>query len=429
MLNRRDLMMTGVAAGATFFVPGLRAQQSGPSATVATRKIVVPVDHENLRAGSFRLDALVVDGKIDPRRPTVFIVGDGQQFYIRASEMPRFRALLGPNVNIVGIAGRGFSAKLLERLGSPQSPGANWELGYQLLKDAQWTADIDAVRASLLGPKAKISIFGVSGGGFLLHAFMTRYGRHVSSAYSEVAALPPIEGALRLQHDHFWSDLPDEQRKALWAALQARPDQRTYYAQLLQRQNYFVPLEGLAKARADLIDAIARDSEAALSKAAADYQVDALRQMMGNGAAWPIRVREYEFIWPVLANGIAWKSSQFRPDVEVSEMWAEPLLRLNAEGRIPAPTFNSGPLNDLTAEVLIVCGRYDHISDYREQIAIAGHYRNSRLLILDDDHILHNWKAMPNARIELLRGWVAGLRSQAFETALAKTAPLIWHEA
>jgi len=376
----------------------------------------------------FPLKLLIVGGSINPAFPTIFIIGDGQQFYIRPSEMPRFRTIFGPDVNIVGIAGRGFEPAIAAKLGSPDGPAADWELAYRLLNDGQWTADIDTARVRLLGANKKIWIFGVSGGGYLLHAYMSRYGKNVASAYSEVAALPPVEAALRLQHDRFWSELPEEQRKALWPALVARPDQRTFYAQLLQRQNYFVTLDRLTQARADLIMAIAHDDQAVLTKAAADYQVDGIRQMMHGPSGWAIRVREYEFIAPVLALGSDWKATQFRPDVEVSEDAAQPLLRLQAARRIPAPALDLGRLNDLVAEVLIVCGRYDHISDYREQISIAGHYRNSQLLILDDDHILHNWKAIPGAREQVLRGWVAGLQSPAFKSALAKTAPLIWRE-
>ncbi len=429
MLNRRKLIGSALGATSMALLPKLHAQEAPAGSNVVVRKVSVPFDHLDPRSGTFALDVLVVGGTIDRSLPTIFIIGDGQQFYVRAAEMPRFRGIFGPTVNIVGIAGRGFAPALAAKLGSPDSPTADWEQAYRLLNDAQWTADIDAARIQLLGADKKIHIFGVSGGGYLLHAFMTQYGKAVATAYSEVAALPPIEGALNLQHDRFWAELADDQRAQLAGALVARPDRRPFYAQLLQRQNYFVTLEGLTAARSELITAIARDDQAVLRKAATDYQVDGVQRMLSTGTGWAIRVREYEFAWPVLKAGTAWKANSFRPDIEVSEFAAAPLLRLNAAGRIPPPMFDLASLNDLTAEVLIVCGRYDHISDYREQIAISGRYRNSRLLILDDDHILHNWKAIPDARKTLLRGWVAGLKTKAFEAALAPTAPLIWREA
>jgi len=430
MPNRRTFIHA-LAASAAFLQPAMaRAQAETGRATtpVATvHKIAVPLDHRAPNGPTFPPDYLVVDGPIDPGKATVFIVGDGQQFYIRPDALPAFRQIFGENVNIVGIPGRGFAKPLLERLGDPTTPTVDWEQGWRLLQFRQWTADIDRVRTELLGKDGKILIFGTSGGGYLLHTYMADFGHHVHGAYSEVAALPQLEASLHLRHDRFWEELDDADRKTLWGAITAHPERRTFYAQLLQRQNYFVDLKGLAAARRELIAALARSDEVVLKKASADYQVDALMQMMASPSAWPIRVREYEFIAPILTE-TSWRAREFRPDVEVSEMWAKPLLDLRAKGELPMPAFDLGKLNELAAEMLIVCGRHDHISDYREQIAIAGHYRNSRLLILDDDHVLHKWKAAKGARDALLRAWVRGFRDPSFAQAMAATQPLIWRE-
>ncbi|MDE1146789.1 MAG: alpha/beta fold hydrolase [Azospirillaceae bacterium] len=415
-----------LAASAALFPAAARSQPAvSPAATI--RSIAVPVDHDAPSGPTFPLECLIVDGRIDPRWPTVFLIGDGQQFYIRADTLSSFRQTFGAHVNIVGIAGRGFATPLLDRLGDPAAATADWARGWRWLQFRQWTADIDRVRVELLGLDGKILLFGTSGGGYLLHTYMADYGRHVRGAYSEVAVLPQLEAALHLRHDKFWEELDDADRKTLWTAIRAHPDKRSFYAQILQRQNYFVDLAGLAAARGALIAAIGRDDQAVLAKASADYQVDALAQMMASPAAWPIRVREYEFVAPILTD-TRWKGTEFRPDVEVSEMWARPLLDLQAQGRLPAPIFDLTKLNDLTAEMLIVCGRHDHISDYREQIAIASRYRDSRLLILDDDHILHKWKALKGARDALLQAWTRGFGDPAFPRAIETIQPLVWHE-
>jgi len=422
MFTRR-LVLQGLATSALLPAVG---HADTPAETASIRQVEVPVDHSAPDKAGFPLDVLVL-GRMEPRRPTVFLVGDGQQFYIQPDQMPKFRALFGDGVNIVGIAGRGFAKPLLDRLGDPAAPGADWALAWTLLNFRQWTADIDRVRVSLLGSDGRVFLFGTSGGAYLLHTYLAEYGGHVRGVYSEVAPLPQLEAELHLRHDKFWDELDEADRKTLWSAIAAHPEKRTLYAQLLQRQNYFVDLNALSSARHDLIGAMARDDEAVLKTAATDYQVDALAQMMSSANAWPIRVREYEFVAPVLKD-LGWKTRTFRPDVEVSEMWARPLLDLRERNALPMPVFDLARLNAVTAEVLIVCGRYDHISDYREQIAIAGRYRNSRLLILDDDHLLHRLKAAGGLREALLRAWPLGFGDPAFTAAVSALQPLVWQE-
>src|ERR1700749_128507 len=300
MFTRKQFLECLAASFAT--LPIAAAADTAPP-KAAVRKIRGAVDHAKPGVPHFYLDCLIFDDKIEPKWPTVFVIGDGQQFYVVPEQMPKLRPLFGDNVNIIGIAGRGFSQPLLNRLGDPNSANADWLTGYQLLQDRQWTGDIDAARVQLLGRDAKINIFGVSGGGFLVHAYMIRYGRNVRAAYSEVFPLPPIERSLGLQHDKFWQELDDADRNALRQALATHPENRRLSANLFHRQTSFVDLNALAAARRDLIATIARDDLKALDKLSADYQVDALAQMAKTSAAWPIRVREYEFIQPVLAAG------------------------------------------------------------------------------------------------------------------------------
>ena len=426
MLNRQQFVRGIGSTALLSHVPGWAADAAAEPPNATARTVPVPIDHDAVHRGTFPLEYLVA-GEIAPKKPTVLVIADGQQFSVRADAMPGFRKLFGDDVNIVGIPGRGSAKPLLDLLGDPAASAADWILAYRLLRYRQWVADIDAVRSSVLGKNAKILIFGTSGGAFLLHTYMAAFGKNVRAAYSEVAALPPMEAEIGLQHDKFWQELDEDDRKLLWSAITAHPGNRTLYAQLFQRQNYFVELDGLKDARHDLIAAIAKDDQAVIEKASVDYQVDAVIRMMSTTAAWSIRVREFEFVWPILGDR-EWKKTEFRPDVEVSDLLAKPLLDLQAGGKITAPTFDLRPLNDVSAEVLVVCGRYDHISDYREEIAIAEHYRNHLLLILDDDHMMHDFKAIPDARPSLVQAWTKGLHDPSFADALKKIEPIRWRE-
>src|ERR1700678_2380273 len=210
MLRRRDLLAGGVAVFA-----GAAAPAAQP------RSLLVPFDHFAPASGSFALPYLV-DGDIDRTRPTIVIVGDGQQFYIRPDKLPDFRGLFGPNVNIVGLPGRSFAPELQAHLGAASR--GDWAQVYALLRYAQWSADIDALRSGLLGADGAILLYGASGGGRLVHEHLTRAG-HVVRGYTEAAVFPALDAEIGLLHDHFWSELSAEEQGQLSRAIAARPDQ------------------------------------------------------------------------------------------------------------------------------------------------------------------------------------------------------------
>lgn len=421
MLTRQRLLRGLLAGGVAWPSIGLGATP----AAVARASVRVPLDHAAPRGPDVEVDYLTV-GAFDRRRPTVFVVADGQQFYVREDVAAGFPALFGEAVNIVGLPGRGGSKSVLAALDRPG--GVDWRQAYEVLRYRQWTADIDAVRRALLGDDGEIMIYGVSGGGRLAHEHLTQYAATASRCYSESAVFTPLEAESGLQHDRFWSDLPERERSVLRAALAARPDQSDLYAQLLQRQNFFVEAQALDAARGALIDAIGADDQARLRAAATAYQVDALAGMMATPAAWPIRVRQYEFVAPLLGADADDPVEPFRPDILVSAMWARPLLALRRSGAIASPEVDLRALHDARTEVTVVAGRHDHTCDYRAQIALASHYPNHRLILLDDDHLMRRLKTLPGARAALLRGWTRGFDDPGYQAAVAGLAPIRWRE-
>ena len=249
MLYRRQFL-GGALAAPLVFNNALRAMADTAS-TAKTRTIQVPIDHAAPAGPGFPLDYLVLDD-FAPAKPTVFVVGDGQQFYVREDVLPSFRGLFGPDVNIVGIGGRGSSRVLQEGFGNPSDQ--SWIAAYKALQYSQWLADIDAIRIDLLGKDGKICIYGVSGGGQLAHTYLAAYGANVRYAYTESAVFPTLEAEIGLQHDQFWHEITPNERKRLWDVLSAHPEKREFYAQLLQRQNFFVDLKVLPQERLKLIE-------------------------------------------------------------------------------------------------------------------------------------------------------------------------------
>lgn len=420
-MNRRRFIgvtLSGVAAAV------LHSSARSDEPTASTRTVGVPLDHAEPDGRRIELSYLVVDA-LEPKRPTVFVVADGQQFYVRPDVLPTYRALFGGSVNIVGIAGRGTCGELLAELGDPAS--GDWAKAYRLLQFRQWTADIDAIRRELLGREGRAMIYGVSGGGQLAHQYLATYGHSVSQCYTEAAVFSLLEARLGLQHDRFWSEIEDDERDWLRKALAARPERRELYAQLLQRQNFFIEPDALPAARRALIAAIRDEDEPALDRAAEEFQVHALNRMMSSPASWAIRVRQYEFVQPLAAVQLR-SPDELRPDIENSIMWARPLLELHERGEIGVPDVDMRAWHSVEAEVTVVAGRYDHTCDYRSQIALASHYPNHCLLLLNDDHRMQRWKKSAGTREALLQAWPHGFAHASFKAALAKIEPLRWRE-
>lgn len=422
-VHRRQLVQI---LGAGALISAWPKGASAAPADRATTKIYkAPLDHSKPGGMPIGIPYIVV-GKFDPSRRTVFILADGQQFYIREDVLGTYRSVFGPDVNVVGLGGRGSSKDLISHLGSPAS--ADWVAVYEALRYEQWVHDVDLLRKQLVGPDHKILLYGVSGGGRLVHEYMTLHGSSVASLYTGSTVFQPLEAEFGLQADRFWRDLPVSEKRSLEASLSARPEHRDFYAWLLQRQNFFVRLEDLAAERRKLIAAIAADDRSALQDYAKRYQVAALQDLMKTPEAFRIGVREYEFIYPLLENGR--EPSEFLPDQIVSAMTARPLLELRAAGKIPAPFVDLRKLHSSEAEALLVAGRYDHVGDYRAIIALASHYPNHLLLLLNEDHQMQSklgdQKALRNA---LIAAWTKGLSSADFRTALAAIEPLRWREA
>lgn len=419
----RAQFLAGLAA---LPVSALAAQAPAPAAPAAPpaemRSVRVPFDHERPAEGGFALDYFLAR-PFRPGRDTIFVLGDGQQFYVRRDLWADWADAFGADANVVGIAGRGFAPALQQRVGSPSGDG--WVEAYRLLRYAQWAGDVDAVRRSLVGAEGRILLYGASGGGRLVHEYLSVHGRHASHAMTQAAGFTYLDAEFGFRSDRFWEEIPAEDRAALTALLRRRPERRDEIAMLFQRQNFFVPPAGIGAARRRLVADLA--AERSVAQLRSDYQLDAIAALMASPAGAAIRVRLYEFYAPV-AERFTLDGPAFHPDLEVSAATARPLLELRRAGRLPAPRVDLAALHRLDTEMLMLAGRYDHTSDYRTQAALAASYKRRRLLILDDNHTFDRMDTIPGAGRRLRTAWRSGLDSADLAAAAAALAPIVWRE-
>src|SRR5262249_3276545 len=159
------------------------------------KSIEVPLDHQTPERGrpspSYEFGA-----PFHPKKPTVFVIADGQQFYVRRGAMPEIqKTRFGDGFNVVGIVGRGATKAFRDAaLGEGGRP--DWQKAWRLFHSGQWIEDIEAVRKAVAGPRGEVSLYGVSGGAMLVHEYLARHGEHVRRAFTAAAVDPFHEGRL-----------------------------------------------------------------------------------------------------------------------------------------------------------------------------------------------------------------------------------------
>ena len=383
----------------------------------------VPLDHDQPDGPGVDL-YYELGAPFDRALPTVLVVSDGQQFFLRRGAMRDLQeSLFGAGLNLVGLVGRGLDPAVLPHaLGRDGKP--DWEKAWRLFRSAQWIEDLDALRVHLVGRKGRILLFGQSGGALLTREYLARHGERAIRAVTVVPPDPFLVGELGLATDRFWEEIGAASPGAcelMRQALARYASDRVTLAITLQRQNLFVPPDRIQAERLRLIAALASGDTDSYNKARVDYQVEEARAFLDLPEGAPVRVREYELFQP--SGGLArLKEAGFHPDLETQRAFAAPFLDLLEKGRIPAPALDRRAFARLRAEVLVIAGRFDHTVDYRTAMAEATGYRNGRLFLADDDHMLGRLKEGGSLRDLVggfLRGGFDGAGYRAAEAAAA----------
>lgn len=417
------LLFAGLWAG----TPDLALPQGLPSSNGGN--VVVPLDHQAPGGPSASI-AYELGASFDATKPTVFVIADAQQFYVRPGAMPALQqSLFGDGFNVVGIMGRGsnpaFVRAALDARGHP-----DWRSAWRLFQATQWVEDIEAVRHRLLGESGKVLLYGRSGGALLVHQYLAAHGDKVARAWTQAPPFPAIVDELGLQTDHFWEEIGAYDARLqpmLRQALADHPAQRADWLRILQRQNFFVPLARRDPERARLIHAMAAHDQTAIAAARKAYQVDEIERMLESPQSMAITVRLYE-LQPSTPLAPPETEEGIHPDRETFLEQVRPLISLREQGLIAPPGFDSARLHRVDSEVLVLAGRHDHTADYRALISLAARYLRGRLFIADDNHVFEAMNRQGQATA-LMRAFLAhGADSAAYLSAETAAEPLRWRE-
>jgi pimeloyl-ACP methyl ester carboxylesterase len=414
-----------VHAGAT-----LAGAQEAPSPSPSPgiqRSLTVPLDHARPEGGRATL-RYELGAPFDPARPTVLVIADGQQYYLRPGATAALqRDVFGDRVNLVGILTRGSTPEFVQAALDPEGR-PDWLKAWRIFNSSQWVEDIDAVRRAVAGDRGRVMVFGRSGGGYLVHQYLVRHGAHVSRAFTQSAVNPRLTGDLRIPIERFWDSLDRTLQGRLRDALAAEPPDRRLSALVtLQRQHFFVPAAELPAARAELIRALAARDADRLAQAVRDYQVEEVLELSRSTEAIPQHVRVLELLFPAGAFSEEARGT-VRPLIESQRHFLSPLLALIEQKRIEAPSFDLAPAHALDTEIFILASRWDEAVDYRTLIALAHAHPRQVLFIADDNHVFTRMDER-GVRSRLLRAFFeGGPGSPAMAAAMQEAEPLRWRE-
>ena len=392
--------------------------------------ISVPLDYDQPKLGHAPL-YYEFGAAYNKAKPTVFIVSDAQQFYVRKGAVAGLqRDLFGDAFNVVGIVTRGTDHHFTDATRDTHGQ-TDWVMAWRIFNSDQYLDDIETVRKTVVGEQGKILLYGASGGGFLTHQYLAKYGVHVSRAFTASALNPFLEGELGLVSDHFWEEVgayDPALQPLLQKVLKQHQSDRATLVMTLQRQNFFVPADKIQAARADLIRALAAGDQRRYEEAQEQYQVPQISKFFASDAGIPIRVRLFEFFYPTKTRKLL-DESAFYPDLENQYNFAKPLVALCDAKQIPAPAFDFAALHHLDAEVFVLAGRQDHTADYRALIALAECYPQHNLFIVNDNHNFSEL-ASDGSEGQLRRAFLQyGLNSSEMRFAEAEAQKHRWNEA
>jgi hypothetical protein len=162
----------------------------GPPATLQ-----VPLIYEEPSGGTAVL-SLDYGAPFDPRKRTVLVIADGQQFYVRSGVMKELKqSTFGDTVNVVGIVTRGTTPAFINAtLGANGKP--DWIKAWKVFNSSQWIHDVEAARIALVGKQGRIDLYGRSGGAYLVHQYLSKYPEHVDRVFTQSAVIPSLNAEL-----------------------------------------------------------------------------------------------------------------------------------------------------------------------------------------------------------------------------------------
>lgn len=288
--------------------------------------IQVPIDHRDPQLGRFELE-YGFGADFNPDLPTVVVISDAQQFYVRKGRIKKIQEeLFSDSVNVVGIIPRSTNLDLRKKVELHSYESTNWSLAYNIYRSYQFTHDIHSIVNHIPGA---IYLYVQPGGAFLTTEYLSLFpNTRVKKVFIGASVNPVIENRLGIIHDNFQRAYLSKNpmaRKRLDTILKDGFFDRSLVAGLFQRQNFFVELSELDNERTKLIERLYQRDTSYIAHLKQEFQIEAINNLFDSEDGIPLRVRLSEFINP-LKDHYNIEQALFYPDIENSCHIAQPLL-------------------------------------------------------------------------------------------------------
>ncbi len=289
---------------------------------------------------------------------------------------------------MIGIVTRGSTQEFVKAtFDSSGSP--NWANAWRIFNSEQWINDIESVRRSVVGHNGKVLLYGRSGGAYLIHQYLAKYGTYVQRAFTQSPVNPLLNHELNIPLDKFWEKLGAQDpglQTALRQILEQHHDERIGILLALQRQHFYVTADKLPEARATLIRTLASGALDEYERVRKEYEVDWVIRLSESAEIIPQNVRVLELIYPSGAFQRIGREGIY-PLIETQRHFTRPMLSLLDEGKISLPALDTLAAHSLVTEVFVLAARWDEAVDYRTAIALGYLYPHHHLFIADDNHV------------------------------------------
>ncbi len=388
-MNRRHIALSLLLLTAS----GVGAQEPKSLAADAhNRYVEMPLDHRAPELGSFTL-YYQLSSNFDFGKPTVFYIVDSQQSARDVNKLAA-RYQFSDSLNLVLIEYRGRENSHIDV--TREDGSIDWEQAYHLLASHQAVEDIEAVRRDLFGADSdtKISLYGRSGGAYLIHEYLSKYSQHAARAFTRTAPNPLVMQLLGNPESKFFVEQLDEIDPGLHDKLKTVLARETVPSHdllwLLLRLPYGDPdapgiqagiIEELYEQDTRTFDEYRAKSEYSLDFLRGE-QLDAMLQEMGAG----MLLRPLECDGPYLLG----PEPEYVDPIYTSYRYiSAPVFKLIEEQGFPAPSYP--PLESyrhVEAEVFYLAGRSDHMSPWSIAVELANWFPNYAYFIADDTHTM-----------------------------------------
>jgi hypothetical protein len=355
--------------------------------------ITVPVDYANPKAGTTTI-SYELGFNFSKNKPTILIIADAQQFYVRKGAITNLQTtLLDTSYNVVGVISRSNNGDL-KNMVADKTGNINWEKAHIIFSWQQYINDINEVRKKIVGKVGRICLYGQSGGGFLIHQFLSLYGQYVDKAFTAASVNYSLDAEEGINHDKFWDETTKSNPqfvKKFKLLTSQNIISREMIAMLFQRQNFFINPDSLVFERKKLLNVLLANDTTAIKQYQENYQITAIQNFYASADGVPIKVRLFEFIFPLLKD-FQFKKDFLQPDIENLYFSSLPLIEAYNNHKIQPQTMQFLSQHSLKTKVFVLAGRWDHTADYRSQIALAATYPQHILFIVNDNHTFNELK-------------------------------------